>query len=409
MSSMTQCFRGLSIVVLLLVVAGSAVPVQAQLRTYRIDDVGTFGAPGSATYSAAYGINERGDVTGGAHDDNYASHAFLYRDGRLIDVGSFDLEYHRAIGQAVNNHGLVAGYSIGWSPYPKLPTWVDRPFLGTAGEAPFDPGLEVGVDGEAFGINDSGQMAITLSFVPEYRILSRAYWWDPETGLNEIVFPTQPAGDAAESTAWAINQRGQVAGAFVGQDLALHAYIWDPRTNRVIDLHETDASGSGVYALNDRGDAAGWWVEEGQSDSVPVIWAQDGRIVFVAADLHPSLSSGTAEEINNRGDVVGWDSDPQQQVAPMAWVAFDALSHELPRDYPQQVALRDLLSDADQAEWELWYAYGINDARQIVGYGNHNGLIRGFLMTPERALEGTGLPSGIGGDEVRKTIGSVTP
>ena len=386
MPNRKQFSLGLSIVVVLLTVAGSAVPVQAQVPDYKIVDVGTFGSPGSETYSAAYGINERGDVTGGADDDSYIPHAFLYRDGELIDVGSFDLENHYAIGQAVNVHGQVAGRSTGWSPYPKFPTWVDRPFRGTAGGAPFDPALEVGIDGEAFGINDSGQMAITLTRVPEYQSVDRAHRWDPKTGLHQIDFPSQPAGDGAQSTAWAINRPGQVAGAFIGQDLELHAYIWDPQTNQVVDLHGTYASGSAVYALNDRGDAAGWWMEDGQSGPGTVVWAQDGRIVHIAAALRPGLTSGTAEEINNLGDVVGWDGDPRQQLLPTAWVAFDALS-ESPGDFPEPIALNDLLDEADRAEWDLWYAYGINDARQIVGYGYHNGLIRGFLMTP-KALPG---------------------
>jgi probable HAF family extracellular repeat protein len=34
--------------------------------------------------------------------------------------------------------------------------------------------------------------------------------------------------------------------------------------------------------------------------------------------------------------------------------------------------------------WTLYTAYGINDAGQIVGGGQHNGMSRPFLMTPVR-------------------------
>ena len=294
MPSMKQFFHGLSMIVVALAVAVGAVPAQAQIAKYRIVDLGTFGSPGSETYSTAHGINERGDVTGAAHDDDFATRAFLYRDGTLIDVGAFTPDYYRASGQAVNAQGQVAGRSIGWSPYWKFPTWVQRPFLGTAGVAPFDPGQEVGIDGEAFGINDLGQMAITLTLVPKYQTVSRAHVWDPQTGLHEIVFPSQPAGEAAASTAWAINQPGQVAGAFVGPDLASHAYIWDPQKNEVVDLHGTDASESAVYALNDHGDAAGWWIEDGQSDITAVVWTQGGRVVSIPATQDPALTTSTA-------------------------------------------------------------------------------------------------------------------
>ena len=372
----SQFFHALSIVVVAVAVAGGAAFAQSELPEYEIVDLGTFGSPGSLTYSTAYGLNEQGDVVGAAEDDSYASHAFLYRNGELIDVGAFNLEYHSATGEAVNVHGQVAGRSIGWSPYWKFPTWVNRPFLATAREAPFDPASGIGIDGEAFGINDRGQMAVTLSLVPEYRTLTRAHFWDPETGLRDIEFPLQPEGDDVESAAWAINQHGQVAGAFVGQDLALHAYIWDSETNAVIDLHNPYANGSGAYALNDRDDAAGWF-EDLQLNHYSVVWTQDGRIVPIPAQLRPELPSGTAEDINNLGDVVGWDST-HEGLDPLAWVAFDAVDGQ----YPESIALIDLLNEADRAEWELWYAYGINDAGQIVGIGIHGGLFRAFLMSP---------------------------
>jgi len=377
MPSIRQLSSALSIALAVLVVTGGAVVAQPVVPEYRIIHLGTFGSPDSVTYSAAYGLNERGDVTGTANDDDYGSHAFLFHHGELIDLGSFNLEYLRSTGQAVNVHGQVAGRSMGWSPYWKFPTWVYRPFVGTPDGSLMDPASGIGIDGEAFGINDSGQMAVTLTRVPEYRTLTRAHLWDPETGLREIEFPAQLVGDDFESTAWAIDQRGRVGGAFVGEELVLHAYVWDPETNEVVDLHFPQTAGSGVNALNNLGDAAGWYQDSLGLDHA-VVWTRDGLLVRIRPTLHPALKSGTAEEINNLGDVVGWDGDPFQQVAPLAWVAFDAVD-----EYPEQIALNDLLNEADRAEWELWYAFGINDARQIVGYGFHDGLIRGFLLTPE--------------------------
>ena len=45
-------------------------------------------------------------------------------------------------------------------------------------------------------------------------------------------------------------------------------------------------------------------------------------------------------------------------------------------------SLVDLLDPADAAEWVLTSAMEINNRRQIVGIGLHNGKTRGFLMTP---------------------------
>ena len=356
------------------------VDLETDIPSYRIVDLGAFGSPGSQAYSAAYGLNERGDVVGVAQDDDWAGSPFLYRNGELIDIGSINLEYRSGTAKAVNARGQIAGRSIGWSPYPKFPTWVNRPFLATPRGGPGDAVPGIGIDGEAFGINNRGQMAVTLNLVPTIRVIPRAHFWDPKTGLHEIEFPSQPEGAEDGSSAWAINQHGQVVGSYEGEDLAPHAYIWNSHTNEVVDLHILSAAASGAYAINNRGDVAGWF--EAQGLHYVIIWTHDGRIVSPPALLDPTLPSGTAEGINNRGDVVGWYVT-EQDLDPLAWVMFDAVDGEFPNGYPESIALADLLEESDRAEWELWYAYEINDARQIVGLGIHHGLIRGFLMTPD--------------------------
>jgi probable HAF family extracellular repeat protein len=382
MPTMKRFARFSAIAVAGVVVLAGTARAQTEPPSYCIADLGAFGSPGSEAYSAAYGINERGDVVGAAQDGEFGVRAFLYRDGELIDIGSFNPEYRAATARAVNAQGQVAGRSIGWSPYPKFPTWVDRPFVWSPAGGFADAAPDVGIDGEVFGLNDAGQMAITLSLVPESRSVSRAHFWDPESGLQEIRFPVQDAaGIEAPSAAWAINQRGQVAGAFEDAQMTAHAYVWDPETRDVVDLHEPSAAASAVVAINDRGDAAGYFVDN-QGIYYATVWTQEGALVLIPATLDPALQTSTPEDINNLGDVVGRDSEVLDRVAPQAWVAFEAVGRQDTGDQAPTTALVDLLDEKAREEWQLWYAGGINDARQIIGFGLHDGLVRGFLMSP---------------------------
>jgi len=69
-----------------------------------ITDLGTLGG----TQSAAYAINDLGQVTGWAHTASEATHVFLYSGGKMTDLGTFGLD---PVGEAINNHGVIVGQS----------------------------------------------------------------------------------------------------------------------------------------------------------------------------------------------------------------------------------------------------------------------------------------------------------
>src|SRR5216684_7799452 len=74
--------------------------------TYTVTDLGTLGGESSS----AFGINNRGQVTGRAAIDTGQSHAFHWQDGEIVDLGTLDgLAFSE--GLAINNRGQVAGRS----------------------------------------------------------------------------------------------------------------------------------------------------------------------------------------------------------------------------------------------------------------------------------------------------------
>jgi hypothetical protein len=84
------------------------------------------------------------------------------------------------------------------------------------------------------------------------------------------------------------------------------------------------------------------------------------------------------DDINAHRDVVGTDVSVAHRPV-MAWVAFDVLG-----DGPiEKIPIEDLLSPEDRDEWEIYWAWAINDSRQMAGRGRHNGVERAFLMTPD--------------------------
>ncbi len=80
---------------------------QAGGPQYVVTDLGTLGG----RTSAAYGVNNLGQVTGYADLTNdSARHAYLYSNGAMTDLGT--LGGTVSYGYAISNAGHVTGYSL---------------------------------------------------------------------------------------------------------------------------------------------------------------------------------------------------------------------------------------------------------------------------------------------------------
>ncbi len=143
-------YVGRTLLVFALLWAAALQPAVGQ--SCRITDLGTL--PGGA-FSTAYGINSHGDVVGEATTASGASHAFLFDDGVMTDLGTLPLAapfepFSQA--RAINDRGQVVGNSNTGSGARSHAFLFDDGVMVDLG--PFPGGIfEI-----ARGINDRGQI-----------------------------------------------------------------------------------------------------------------------------------------------------------------------------------------------------------------------------------------------------------
>ncbi|RKY18471.1 MAG: hypothetical protein DRQ55_13310 [Planctomycetota bacterium] len=178
--------------------------------------------------------------------------------------------------------------------------------------------------------------------------------------------------------------------------------------------HHSDA-----YGLNDLGDIAGWALQFGPSQP-SVVWTADGQTLRLpVGDLGVNQIQGTAEHINNHGDVVGLDSNPgphggNPDFEPLGWVAFQATE----ASPVVKANLLSLVDPAGVAYWRRLHPFEINDRGEICGIGvatdfmGTSGGARGFLMvpnTPDRFRNLSRALRGVNGHPVLIAKGTLEP
>ena len=187
---------------------------------YSVTSLGTLGG----TVSTAYGINNRGWVTGAANltgDQN--EHPFLWRDGIMSDLGTAGGPNGSAGFPIKNNRGLVVGFAQTSTPDPLGENWTLYCNLGDtlpcAGTDLVLPGFAWqdgvkrlmptlgGNNGYATGANNRGQVvgfAETANqdptCVPPQVLDYEAVIWTPVEGSIQMLPPFP--GDTSRSCDW---------------------------------------------------------------------------------------------------------------------------------------------------------------------------------------------------------------
>ena len=329
---------------------------------YTVTDLGSLGGQ----ECAATGLNNNGLVVGGADTarhgkgPEFITNVFVWRDGRMRLVPGLDGSHAYVV--AVNDAGQMAG---AYSADPLKAQFAAALFApnGQVKRLGGFPATQRGYSlSQAEAVNRSGQ-AVGISN-------NQAFFWS-KGHLRKLA---PPRGFQA-SDARAVNDAGQAAGkadrSLPNGEVRTRGLFWDA-AGAVKDLGVlpgyTDSVGR---AINNRGEVAGW---VGVTQGTPgrrltfhyqaFLW-HNGKMRGLGSI--PRIPDSKASALNDKGQVVG-NAYYKTDEAALLWQGGKV--YELNKLVPPH------------SGWKLQNALAINTRGQIIGNGIHNGIRRGFLLTP---------------------------
>ena len=189
--------------------------------------------------SRAIAINKGGQVAGIADTANGSRHAFLLSRRKMADLGTLPGGV-MSIAMAINAGGAVAGAADAGQGARHAVVWKDGKIsdLGTL------PGGRVSY---ATALNDHGQVAGYAETPDGYH----AFLWSGGAMQDLGTLKEDP------SSAWAMNNLGQVVGTSGMGKYILHAFLW--QNGKMADLNALIPAGTGWVltrgvAINDSGE-----------------------------------------------------------------------------------------------------------------------------------------------------------
>lgn len=258
--------------------------------------------------NAAYGVNEAGWVVGSSELLDNTTHAFVYIDGVVTDLGTLEGGLSSAA-FGVNNNGVIVGRASNAN-------GVDRPVRWTRNQQGAWVIEDLGtfrIDNFGFGwamrVNDAGQVVGYCTSAS-----TNAYHAFRLTGTTKLDLGTLSfGGNFAYSQGLAINTAGKTSGfAYMTLGGPEHGFLHDGMTQ--IDVTPPGQFGlADWYGINDNDQMAGYVSSAETSGAFRVARAvragRDNQI-----ELIPTLTGttdGYGYDINNNGDVVGTSFLPQ--------------------------------------------------------------------------------------------------
>jgi probable HAF family extracellular repeat protein len=382
--------RKLTLITTTIVFAAFAIPLQltAQHTHYIVTDLGTFGG----TFGVALGMNNRGLVVGFSNLPDNTSHAFLWKKGVLIDLGTLGGPNSNAPWPP-NERGEVGGFAetsvldpLGEDFCSFGTHLICLPFVWQKGVMSPLPTLG-GNNGQARQINNRGQVVGNAETItPDPTCVSpQVLQFNPVVWENGDIRELPTLSGDPDGSAYSINDKGQAVGetgncAGFGPTGAfsanlLHGVLWDHGT--VKDLGKLQGSHLIPLIINNQTQIVGYVVTA--STQRAFLW-QDG----VATDIGtvPGDVLARALGINNRSQVVGISCDIDGNCRGFLWE--NGLMTDL-----------NTLIPAD-SDLFLIAGIGVNDRGQICGlaFQISTGELHPFLATPSNAQTATAAARG---------------
>lgn len=299
--------------------------------------------------SSARHLNDRGQVVGVSIFTDTAEQAFLWEDGFAMALNPVGYEAEQANG--INALGMVAGAVL--TAVQDAPFW--QPALWQSGTLTVLVNLSDTM-GVAHAVNEDGQ---AVGYYEEENGVRRAVLWHGSaiTELGSL------GGEGSQ--AWDVDGAGRVVGEATDEMGHKRPVLW--YRGVLTDLDTLGGDEGAALAINGEGQIVGWTTISEELTHQAFLW-QNGVITPLLSGEDPSQSSSQANDVNDRGEAVGWVETGGERRAVL-W-----------RD-GEMIELNSWL--APGSEWErLESANAINNAGWIAGSGTADGRQQGFLLRP---------------------------
>jgi uncharacterized membrane protein len=214
----------------------------------------------------------------------YDTHGFFDGD-RVRDLGTLGGNFTAIHG--LNNRGVVVGESLDNSqPFPQI-----HAFSWTA--AGGMRRLPKSLGASAYAINDRNQIAGAM---PASGDTTRAVRWDPDGSIRNLgPLPL------SLSEARTINEQGATGGYTDVADGTIHAAVWDP-AGRLTDLGTLGGERAFTEFINERGEAAGYSDNATNDRELVFFWSARRGLVPIGAE---GAGIRRDADLNDLGEVVG--------------------------------------------------------------------------------------------------------